>query len=73
MPPAKLATYLCRNCRTVATMPAIAGPGFRLVCLMCHSYMWRAWTDPITTPEQRELAARGLVWNPGSSPEVQTK
>ena len=65
MPFDVLHTYRCARCQTVATSTVRYTYEDRLVCNMCHSYMRFLCTDPITTPERRALAERGLVFNPG--------
>ena len=64
---AELHTYRCQRCKTVATSPVKHHYGRPLCCNLCHSYMKFMWSEPITTDEQRALAARGPVWNPGTS------
>jgi NAD-dependent SIR2 family protein deacetylase len=63
--PGTLWTYQCRNCKTVMTTTVrrtTATPPYR--CNLCWSYMREMWSEPITTGEQKALAARGIVYNP---------
>lgn len=68
-----LHTYRCRLCKTLATSTATYNTGRPLFCVLCACQMYRLASDLITTPEQQALAARGLVWNPGTSPAPATK
>lgn len=61
--------YMCRNCKQTAVAPVRYLFG-ELCCVGCNSYLRWMWSDKITTPEQRALAARGLVFNPGTSKEL---
>ena len=58
--------YQCRNCKTWATSPVRILRRSQLCCNLCHSYMKYQWSEPIETEIQRDLARRGIVWNPGS-------
>ena len=62
----KLHWYQCRSCQTLATTPVKVTYGRPLCCNLCHSYMAFKWSEPIQTQTQRDLAQRGVVWNPGS-------
>jgi hypothetical protein len=57
--------YRCKACLTVATNVVRASPR----CNGCHRYMAFLFTRPIETDDQRTLAARGIVYNPGVSQE----
>ena len=62
--------YQCQTCKTTATSPVRHDRYQRpLCCNLCASYMRFMWGEPITTPEQKDLANRGIVYNPGTARE----
>jgi hypothetical protein len=64
----RLYFYQCQRCKTAATAP-IEYPKRELTCILCRSHMRLMWADVVTTPAQRALFDRGVVFNPGTSQE----
>jgi hypothetical protein len=63
-----LYTYRCK-CGTVAVASAKASYGDPWRCNLCRWPMRFLFSRPIETDEQRALADRGIVYNPGVSQE----
>lgn len=61
--PTHLHIYDCAGCRTIAASTVKIGrPPLR--CPLCARYMGFRWTQPITTPAERDIASQGLMFNP---------
>jgi len=59
--------YRCHACRQIATTPARAVRGSLWVCVACRSPMRWLYAQPITTRRERQWAAYGILFNPGST------
>jgi hypothetical protein len=53
--------FQCSQCKTVATSPVFSP---RYECVACRRWLKFLYRTPVHTPEQRELHARGVVYNP---------
>lgn len=60
--------YMCKNCKQTAVSP-VRYLYREICCVGCNSWLSFMWSEPITTDEQRALADRCLVYNPGTSQE----
>lgn len=52
--------YQCSNCKTVMCAPV----DDRFKCALCARFMRFLYSTPVATDEQRQLHARGVVYNP---------
>ncbi len=60
-----LTTYICRHCRWTLVVAHALRNSER--CRGCGSRMWRAFTMPVETDQERELFKQGVTWNPGAA------
>jgi hypothetical protein len=63
--------YQCPGCKSTAVSVVEYARSPRdkerspLCCILCNRYMHHKWDIHVVTPQQREWADRGLVFNPG--------
>ncbi len=62
----QLHTYVCPRCKPIKalTTPVKSEQPWHSKCQYCKSWMKFGWSEDITTDAQRDLAKRGVVFDP---------